>query len=148
MSPTFNATEGFESRVADSFARQAAMTSIGATLEKVEAGRVVIDLPFNAAFTQQHGYMNAGILSTVIDTACGYAAFSLMPADAAVLTVEFKVNLLRPAEGERFRAIGVVKKAGRTLSVTEGELYSDTQRLIATMSATMMTIVDRPGMDG
>jgi uncharacterized protein (TIGR00369 family) len=148
MSNEFNGVEGFEERVADSFARQAALASIGASLTSVQAGRVEILLPHNEAFTQQHGFMNAGILSTVIDSACGYAAYSLMPPEAAVLTVEFKVNLLRPAAGMSFTAVGLVKKVGRTLTVTDGELYSDTDKLIANMSATMMTILERTGLQG
>lgn len=92
----------FAARVASSFARQQAMASFGITIASVEPGEVVLTMPFNAVFTQQHGFMHAGIMTAGLDTACGYAAFSLMPADAAVLTVEFKTNLLAPAKGERF----------------------------------------------
>ena len=110
----------YAARVRDSFARQAAMRTIGAALETVEPGRVVITLAHRDELTQQHGFLHAGIVATALDTACGYAAFSLMPADAAVLTVEFKVNLIAPARGPRFRFEGSVTKAGRTISVVDG----------------------------
>ena len=137
----------FAARVAASFDRQPAMRLIGATLEAVEAGRVLIDLPHRPEIAQQHGFVHAGILSTALDSACGYAASSLMPAEAGVLTVEFKVNLLAPAQGPRFRLEGQVLKAGRTISVVEGralQLAADgTETLVATMSATVMTVLGR-----
>ena len=137
----------FAARVAASFDRQPAMRLIGATLEAVEAGRVLIDLPHRPEIAQQHGFVHAGILSTALDSACGYAASSLMPAEAGVLTVEFKVNLLAPAQGPRFRLEGQVLKAGRTISVVEGralQLAADgAETLVATMSATVMTVLGR-----
>jgi uncharacterized protein (TIGR00369 family) len=134
-------------RVGDSFARQAAMTTLGATLGEVAPGRVSVLLAHRAALTQQHGYLHAGMVATALDTACGYAAFSLMPADAAVLTIEFKINLLAPAKGPRFRFEGQVVKPGRTISVVDGRALQfdgpGAEKLIATMTATVMTIVGR-----
>jgi uncharacterized protein (TIGR00369 family) len=134
-------------RVGDSFARQAAMTTLGATLGEVVPGRVSVLLAHRDALTQQHGYLHAGMVATALDTACGYAAFSLMPADAAVLTIEFKINLLAPARGPRFRFEGEVVKPGRTISVVDGRALQfdgpGEERLIATMTATVMTIVGR-----
>ena len=144
---------GFAERVRDSFARQAAMSTIGASLERVEAGEVAIALPFDARFTQQHGFLHAGIVTTVVDSACGYAALSLMEPGAAVLSVEFKVNLLAPARGTRFRATGRVVRAGRTVTVVTGELhaYEDASAsaegaLVAIMTGTMMAVRDRAGL--
>ncbi len=122
------------------------MKTVGASIMKVGAGKVTIQFPFDPGLTQQHGFIHAGIVSTVLDSACGYAAFSLMPDDAAVLTIEFKINLLSPAQGEWFDAIGRVKKPGRNITVTEGELYAhqgDTKKLVASMVGTMMAVYDR-----
>jgi uncharacterized protein (TIGR00369 family) len=133
-------------RVRASFARQAAMTTIGAALTEVEPGRVVIELPWAQALTQQHGFLHAGMLATALDSACGYAGFSLMPLGAAVLTIEYKINLLAPAQGERFRMVGEVIKPGRTVTVAEGRAYSvqpGGERLIATMGCTLMAVVGR-----
>jgi uncharacterized protein (TIGR00369 family) len=141
----------FAQRVLDSFARQAVMKTLGATLNTVEPGRVVIEMAQREALTQQHGFLHAGIVSTALDSACGYAAFSLMPADAAVLTVEFKVNLLAPARGPQFRFEGRVTKAGRTISVVDGRAWQRApddaeESLIATMTATVMTVQGRPNI--
>ena len=114
----------FEARVRDSFARQAIMELIGARLTRVEPGLVEIELPYRADLTQQHGFFHAGITSTIADSAGGYAAFSLMPAQASVLTTEFKINLLAPADGELLRARGRVIKPGRTLTVCEAEVFA------------------------
>ena len=107
-------------------------------------------MPYEAAFTQQHGFIHAGIMATVLDSACGYAAFSLMPADAAVLTVEFKTNLLAPAKGERFLFRAHVVKPGRTLTVCDGRAFAiengADERLIATMNGTVMALFDRPNV--
>jgi uncharacterized protein (TIGR00369 family) len=141
----------FEHRVADSFSRQNAMQTVGASLTSIVPGEVVIEFPFDSSLTQQHGFIHAGIVSTVLDSACGYAAFSLMPADAAVLTVEFKINLLSPARGDRFEAIGKVKKPGRNITVTEGEIYAhqgDSKKLVASMVGTMMAVFDRDQIQG
>ena len=131
----------YERRVRQSFARQHVMQLIGATLGRVEPGAVDIVLPFRENLTQQNGYIHAGIITTVADSACGYAAYTLMPADSEVLSVEFKVNLLRPAGGELFAAEGRVLKAGKTLTVTRCDVYGRTgeeAKLVATMLATMI----------
>jgi uncharacterized protein (TIGR00369 family) len=138
-----------QQRVRASFARQAAMTTLGAALGEVAPGRVSVLLTHRAALTQQHGYLHAGMVAAALDTACGYAAFSLMPADAAVLTIEFKINLLAPAKGPRFRFEGVVVKPGRSISVVDGRALQfggdgeGEEKLIATMTATVMSIVGR-----
>ncbi|MDH3219092.1 MAG: PaaI family thioesterase [Gammaproteobacteria bacterium] len=133
----------FETRVTQSFGAQAVMSTIGARLSEVGAGQVVIELPYRADLTQQDGFIHAGISSTIMDSACGYAAFSLMPADARVLTIEFKINLLAPAAGERFRAVGRVRKAGRSVFAAEAELYARSDgndKLVATMHGTLMAV--------
>ena len=134
----------FSDAVAQSFAKQPIMNLIGARLGVVEPGIVEIVLPFRQDLTQQNGYLHAGVVTTIADSACGYAAFSLMPAGAAVLSVEFKVNLLRPALGESFVARAEVIKAGRTLSVTRADVFAvheDSGReLVATMQGTMMCL--------
>ena len=109
----------FERRVRDSFARQRVMSTIGATLTRVEPGLVEITLPYREDLTQQHGYMHAGIVGTIADSAGGYAGFTLMPAGSTVLSVEYRVHLLAPARGETFVARGRVVRAGRTLTVCE-----------------------------
>ena len=131
----------YESRVRASFARQRAMQLIGARLERVEPGAVAIVLPYREDLTQQNGFLHAGIITAIADSACGYAAHTLMPAGSEVLSVEFKVNLLRPAAGEEFVAEAKVIKAGRTLTVTRCDVYSESggeARMIATMLATMI----------
>jgi uncharacterized protein (TIGR00369 family) len=149
----------YEQRVRASFARQAVMATLGATLARVVPGEVVVELPFRAELTQQHGFLHAGIITSVMDSACGYAALSLMERGAAVLSVEFKVNLLAPARGKQFRAIGRVVRSGRIVTVVSGELRavgeeSDAQvgspdlpgSLVAMMTGTMMAVRDRPGL--
>jgi uncharacterized protein (TIGR00369 family) len=141
----------YEQRVRDSFTRQAAMDTLGATLAEVAPGRVVITLPWAAHLTQQHGFLHAGMVSTALDSACGYAGFSLMPADAAVLTIEFKINLLAPAQGESFRMVGTVIKPGRTVTVAEGHAYAlhqGKEKLVATMGCTLMAVVGRENVRG
>jgi uncharacterized protein (TIGR00369 family) len=139
----------FAERVRASFDKQGAMHTIGATLARVEPGHVVIELPWQKGLTQQHGFLHAGMLATALDSACGYAASTLMPADAGVLTIEFKINLLAPAQGERFRMEGTVLKPGRTITVTEGRAYAlheGREKLVATLGATLMTITGRDGI--
>ncbi len=136
----------FESRVRASFERQRFMATIGARLARVAAGEVDIELDVRDELTQQHGFLHAGALAAAADSACGYAALSLMPVGAAVLSVEFKINLLAPAAGERVVARGRVIRAGKTVTVCWGDVtaYSgDTERLVATMVGTMMTVRDR-----
>lgn len=139
--------EGYAARVRASFAQQGAMATIGASLGAIEPGRVVIDLPWATGLTQQHGFLHAGMVATALDSACGYAGFTLMPDGAGVLTIEFKINLLAPARGQRFRMVGQVLKPGRTITVTEGRAYaiddSGREKLIATLGATLMTITGR-----
>ncbi|HYW73642.1 MAG TPA: PaaI family thioesterase [Pyrinomonadaceae bacterium] len=136
-------------RVQASFDRQAFMKTVGAQLASVEPGQVTIEWPFSSQLTQQHGFLHAGVVAAVVDSACGYAALSLMPAGAAVLSVEFKVNLLKPAAGTHFRAIGRVIRAGRTITVCSGEVYAHLdgqESVVAIMQATMMTVRDRSGV--
>jgi uncharacterized protein (TIGR00369 family) len=142
------ADAAFEQRVRASFARQRVMSTIGAELTSVSPGEVVIELPFREDLTQQHGYLHAAIVTAIVDSACGYAAYTLMPADADVLTVEYKVNFLAPAAGRRFVAYGRVTKAGRTLTVTAGDVVAETEagpKAVVTMLGTMMTLVGRGG---
>lgn len=152
MSTSFQPQDpNYEARVRESFARQAAMDTLGATLAEVAPGRVVITLPWAAHLTQQHGFLHAGMVSTALDSACGYAGFSLMPADAAVLTIEFKINLLAPAQGESFRMVGSVIKPGRTVTVAEGHAYAlhqGKEKLVATMGCTLMTVLGRENVRG
>ena len=127
------------------------MQTVGASLTSIAPGEVVIEFPFDSSLTQQHGFIHAGIVSTVLDSACGYAAFSLMPANAAVLTIEFKINLLSPAEGDRFEAVGKVKKPGRSITVAEGEIYAhqgNGKKLVASMVGTLMAVFDRDQIQG
>lgn len=131
----------YEARVRDSFARQAAMRLIGAEIAALAPGRCTIELPYRYELTQQHGYVHGGIVSMIADSAGGYAAFSLMPADASVLTVEYKLNLLAPASGDRLVARAEVLKPGRTLSITRAEVFAirhDREVLIAAMQQTLM----------
>jgi uncharacterized protein (TIGR00369 family) len=144
----------FEHRVQASFARQVAMQTLGVTLARVAPGEVELTLPFRVDLTQQHGFLHAGIATAVVDTACGYAALSLMEPGAAVLSVEFKMQLLAPARGAWFQGIGRVVKAGRTLTVVTGELRAfaaarseatpDGGEMVALFTGTMMAVRDRP----
>ena len=141
----------YRQRVDDSFALQGVMQTLGARLEKLEPGAVDIGLAWDRSLTQQHGFLHAGVVATALDSACGYAAFSLMPEDAAVLTIEFKINLLAPAKGERFRMEGRVLKPGRTITVCEGRAYAlqdQKEALIATMNCTLMTVMGRTDIRG
>ena len=134
----------FETRIRSSFERQGIMKTIGARLLSVVPGEVRIELPWSEAVTQQHGFVHAGILSTIADNACGYAAYTLMPAGSEVLGVENKINFLAPARGERFVSVGRVVKAGRTLAVCAGEVWAydnGTETLVAVMQTTMMALV-------
>jgi uncharacterized protein (TIGR00369 family) len=131
----------FEARVRASFRRQAIMETIGAVLTRVVPGEVDIDLPFRDSLTQQHGYVHGGIITAIADSACGYAALTLLPAGAQVLTVEYKINFLAPARGARFAALGRVIRPGRTITVCRSDVIvadSDTRITIASMLATMI----------
>lgn len=141
----------FEARVRASFHRQGAMETLGVEIVALHPGAVELGMAYTPAFTQQNGFLHAGIVTTVLDSACGYAAFSLMPAEAAVLTVEFKVNLLAPARGERFLFRGKVVKPGRTITVCEGHAFAieaGGEKLIATMTGTLMALFGRAGIKG
>jgi uncharacterized protein (TIGR00369 family) len=140
-----------EQRCRESFARQTAMTTLGASIKAVRAGEVELVMPFSDKFTQQHGFTHAGMITTLCDTACGFAAFSLMPEDAAVLTTEFKVNFLSPADGERFVAVGRVVRPGKKLMVCLGEVFAEAKgkrKQIALMTATMMVVDTSTGLRG
>jgi uncharacterized protein (TIGR00369 family) len=128
-------------RVTSSFERQGLMRTLGAVLESVEPGKVTIGCDFAHGLTQQHGLFHGGVLASLIDVACGYAALSVMPDDREVLTVEFKVQFLKPAKTERLVAVGQVVRAGRTLTVCEGTVFDATRsRALAKMTATMMAV--------
>lgn len=133
----------FESRVRTSFDRQGAIISLGARLIDLIPGEARIEMPFNPSFTQQDGFLHAGIVTTIVDSACGYAAYTLMPGGSRVLTVEYKVNFLSPAKGEKFIAIGKVVKSGRKLTVCSGEVFAyenGEEMQVALMQATMIMV--------
>ena len=138
------ANPSFETEVKTSFAKQTVMTSLGAELTKVGPGNCEITLPYKAELTQQNGFLHAGIVTTIADSACGYAAYSLMPANSDVLSVEFKVNLMRPAKGVSFTAIAEVLKPGKTLTVVRADVFAmdeeNNRQLVATMLGTMMCL--------
>lgn len=149
MSRAEQSLDQLRERISASFARQTFMHHLGAELVHVERGVVEIAIARNDLLLQQHGFLHAGVISSILDSACGYAALSVMDADAAVLSVEFKTNLLAPAAGERFVAVGTVLKAGRTLTICRGEAFAvegDTRRLVAAMQATMMSVRGRDGL--
>jgi uncharacterized protein (TIGR00369 family) len=128
-------------RIRESFDRQGFMRTLGAVLESVEPGTVTITCGFAEGLTQQHGLFHGGVVASLVDVACGYAALSVMPADREVLTVEFKINFLKPAQTERVIAVGQVVQAGRTLTVCEGSVFDATRtRLLARMTTTMMAV--------
>jgi uncharacterized protein (TIGR00369 family) len=138
-----------QERVRASFAKQGLMTTLGATLESVSPGMVEILVSPNPAILQQHGFVHGGVVSAIADSAAGYAALSLMPADTGVLTTEFKINFLAPAAGERILARGRVVKAGRTLTLAQAEVFAKTreqEKLIALLTATLMVVKGRDGV--
>src|SRR5580700_7745053 len=136
-------------RVQASIERQGMMKTLGVELIAVQRGRVELALRHDERFTQQHGFLHAGAVAAVLDSACGYAAYSVMPPEAAVLTVTYTINLLAPAAGQRFTMTGQVDRAGRTLVVCRGEAFADgADRPFAAMQATMTALYDRPGMSG
>lgn len=138
-------------RIEVSFGKQAFMETLGARLVHIGAGEVEIELPVAPHLTQQHGFVHAGAVASIADSACGYAALTTMPEDAGILTAEFKINLLAPAMGERLLAKGRVVKAGRTLTVATAEVFAmadGVPKLCAMMTATCMTIAGRAGVVG
>ena len=137
----------YAARVRSSFDRQGAMRLIGARIADLGPGYCAIELPFRRDLTQQHGYIHAGIVSAIADSAGGYAGFTLFPSDSSVLTVEYKLNLLAPAAGERLIAEAEVLKPGRTLAITRGEVYAETagtRTLCAVMQQTLMVMAGKP----
>jgi uncharacterized protein (TIGR00369 family) len=142
-------TEAMLARVRSSFDRQAMMATLGVEVIAVEPGRVEMSVRHDDRFTQQHGFLHAGAVASVLDSACGYAAYSVMPADAAVLTATYTINLLAPAAGRRFTMTGEVVRAGRTLVVCRGEAFADDdKRPFAVMQATMTAVYSKPGITG
>ena len=152
MTPTPEPPEPAEAmlaRVRDSIERQGMMATLGVELIAVERGRVQLALRYDDRFSQQHGFLHAGAVASVLDTACGYAAYSVMPPEASVLTATYTINLLAPAAGERFAITGEVVRAGRTLVVCRGEAFADgDKRPFAVMQATMTAVIGRPGIQG
>lgn len=142
-------TDAADARVRASFAKQTIMATLGASVASVKRGEVEIVLPFSDKILQQHGFIHAGAVATIADSACGYAALSVMPNDAAVLTTEFKIHLLSPAKGERLRAVGRVVRAGRKLVVTMGEVFAEeggASKQVALITASMMVVETTTGL--
>jgi uncharacterized protein (TIGR00369 family) len=140
------ADPNFEARVRASFAKQQYMATIGAEVAEVAAGRVALRMKVRDSLLQQHGFVHAGALASLADSACGYAALSLMPADAAVLSVEFKVNMLSPAKGDAVIARAEVIRPGKTIMVCRADVFSvngSEEKLVAAMQGTMMVVRDR-----
>jgi uncharacterized protein (TIGR00369 family) len=143
MPPFQSPDPDYTERVLVSFRQQTIMAAIGASVLSVAPGAVEIELPFRADLCQQDGFLHAGIVTKIVDSACGYAAYTLMPHGARVLSVEFKINFLAPAVGNRFIARGRVARAGRTITVCTGEVIAtkgDAERSIALIQATMMAV--------
>jgi uncharacterized protein (TIGR00369 family) len=141
----------FEEVVRESFAAQQHMASIGARLTRVSAGEIEIRVPFRADLTQQHGFLHAGVVTSALDSASGYAALSLAEEGVGVLTVELKANLLAPAKGQELIARGRVLRAGRTITACQGEatmLADGVETSVAIMLSTIVTIRDRPHVTG
>ena len=139
----------YEATVRASFARQKFMATLGARIVHLAPGEVDIALEHREDLTQQHGFLHAGVLGTILDSACGYAAFTLMPANAGVLSIEYKLNLLEPAHGTCFVARGRVVRAGRTVTTCRGEAFADEgTKPIAVLLASMMTLHERAGIRG
>jgi uncharacterized protein (TIGR00369 family) len=149
MSDTSDTPDDLRQRIAASFQAQGLMATLGATLALVAEGEVHIALPFSPRFSQQHGYLHAGATTTILDTACGYAALTVAPPGFEVVTAEFKINLPRPAIGERFLAIGRVLSAGRLLTVCSGEVRAfaglgEGFKVVALMQATVANVKRPP----
>jgi uncharacterized protein (TIGR00369 family) len=136
----------FRRVAADTFARQQAMRTLGISIARLEPGHVDLAMDYSPDFTQQNGFVHAGVITAALDTACGIAAFTLMPAGSDILTVEFKTNLLAPASGERFVFRAAVIKAGRTLTICDARAYAvrgSAEHLVATMTGTLMAMQPR-----
>jgi uncharacterized protein (TIGR00369 family) len=140
--------EAYEKKVRESFGKQLFMTTIGAELTSMDRGSTTIRVPFDARLTQQNGFVHAGVITSVLDSACGYAALSVAPEEAEVLSVEFKVNLLAPAVGDFFVARASVKRAGKKITVCAADAFATKggeERLVATMLATIMNMAPDAG---
>ncbi|WP_159946063.1 PaaI family thioesterase [Rhizobium sp. 18065] len=140
-----------DERIRASFARQGAMETLGAELTRISQGVVEIELAFDPKLTQQHGFLHAGVISAALDTACSYAAYTVIEPDASLLTIEFKVNLMSPGRGDRFLFRGEITKPGSNIIVADGRGYALTDgpaKLIASMTSTMMVIRGREGISG
>ena len=137
----------FETKIRKSFSYQGALATMGGELALIEPGHCILEMPYSKAVTQQHGFIHAGVLTTMMDSAAGYAAFTLMPAEAEVLTIEFKTSLMHPAKGERFRFEGRVIKPGRTIMFCEADAFainpSEPDKKVASLTATMMVVTGR-----
>ncbi|PLK70569.1 phenylacetic acid degradation protein [Rhizobium sp. TH135] len=143
--------EAVEARIRQSFARQGAMETLGAELTRISPGVVEIELAYDRKLTQQHGFLHAGVISAALDTACSYAAYTVIEQEASLLTIEFKVNLMSPGRGERFLFRGEITKPGSNIIVADGRGYALTDgpaKLIASMTSTMMVIRGREGISG
>ena len=139
-------TGDFRERVRQSFALQGAMAMLGAELTRVETAMIEIELPFDVKLTQQHGFLHAGVISSALDSACSYAAYTVIEPEASILTIEFKVNLMSPGRGDRFLFRGEITKPGSTIIVADGRAYAlgdGPAKLIASMSGSMMVIRGR-----
>lgn len=146
MSSQSSINPNFEQRVRENFARQNLISTLNGEIAHISSGELHITSPFDERFTQQDGFLHAGVVTTLMDSACGYAAYTLMPENSRVLSVEFKVNFLSPAVGEGFRAEGCVIKSGKTISVCEGKFFAlqeEGEKLVAMMQATMICIHDK-----
>ena len=151
MAATIVSAPDFEERVRKSFARQSVMATIGAELTVVTPGTVEIEMAYSPTLTQQHGFLHAGIISTALDSACGYAAYTVIEPEASILTIEFKVNLMSPGRGERFLFRGEITKPGSTIIVADGRGYAIGEgpaKLIASMTGSMMVVRGREGIAG
>lgn len=143
--------EDVHERIRQSFARQGAMETLGAELTRISQGVVEIELPFDVKLTQQHGILHAGVISAALDSACSYAAYTVVAPDASLLTIEFKVNLLSPGRGDRFLFRGEITKPGSTIIVADGRGYAvgdGPAKLIASMTSTLMVVRGREGITG
>ena len=141
----------FEAKVRESFGKQTAMQTLGAVMGRVQPGEVEIEMPYRADLTQQHGFIHGGIVTSILDSACGYAAFSLSEPDTAVLTVEYKVNFVAPAKGERLVARGEVVRPGATITVCKGDVFAyddGKEKLVTSMLTTLMFMPNRPDLAG
>ena len=141
----------FEAKVRESFGKQTAMQSLGAVISRVKPGEVEIEMPYRADFTQQHGFVHGGIVTAIVDSACGYAALSLSAPETAVLTVEYKVNFLAPAKGDRLLARGEVVRPGSTVTVCKGNVVAydgGDEKLVASMLTTMRLMPNRADLAG